>query len=353
MIERGIKPVTAFEKTLAPWPSVCLKCGKSVSPTYANVVTKGQGGCEYCAKEDRKVDPEVAKQNMIERGVWPIADFVNTSDKWLCVCMECGEFVTPRYNSVAHKGNGGCKHCAKPDLDPSVAKAEMIGRDLWPISPYPGTNLPWLCVCMECGEFVKVRHAGVRSRGSRCKFCARKAIQPERVKAKLIARGLWPVEVIKDTHSKCLCVCMECGEFATPRIDSIIHSLQGGCTRCATSGFKLDEPAYVYLMVHPERMIAKVGVCNIGTGRIRKHERVGWDLGHPARLIRFETGRQAKAVETAAIAMWRGRGLGWGRVAGDGDQKFDGFTETVSLVRADKTVTAIDGLWADIQHAAS
>jgi hypothetical protein len=106
-------------------------------------------------------------------------------------------------------------------------------------------------------------------------------------------------------------------------------------------------------MVHPERMIAKVGVCNIGTGRIRKHERVGWDLGHPARLIRFETGRQAKAVETAAIAMWRGRGLGWGRVAGDGDQKFDGFTETVSLVRADKTVTAIDGLWADIQHAAS
>jgi hypothetical protein len=146
---------------------------------------------------------------------------------------------------------------------------------------------------------------------------------------------------------------MECGEFVTPRVSSIIHDAQGGCTNCATSGFKLDEPAYVYLMVHLDRMIAKVGVCNIDTGRTRKHERAGWDLGYPARLIRFETGRQAKAVETAAIAMWRGRGHGWGPAVGDGDQKFDGFTETVSLVRADKTVTAIDDLWTDIQHAAS
>jgi hypothetical protein len=108
MIQRRVWPVAAFVKTLAPWLSVYMECGVFVSPSYANVVTKRQGGCVFCAAKLRTVDAAQAKQQMIERGLWPIKEFINTSDRWLCVCMTCGVFVNPRYNSVVHKGNGGC-----------------------------------------------------------------------------------------------------------------------------------------------------------------------------------------------------------------------------------------------------
>ncbi|MER5319219.1 hypothetical protein [Streptosporangium roseum] len=348
MIERKLWPIAKFEKTLSTWLCVCMECGEFVTPIYANVVTRKQGGCKFCSIKAKTSDATAAKAAMIERGVWPIEDFRNTSDKWLCVCMECGKFVTPRYNSVVHKGNGGCEHCGRRELDPEEAKKRMISHDLWPITKFPGSNHPWLCVCIECGEFVTPRYGGTAGRGRGCKFCAGIALTPETAKARMIKRGMWPIETFKKSGEKWLSVCMKCGEFNSARYDSVASGNQGGCTACSTSGFRERDPAWIYLVVNDNLNAAKVGICNIGTGRIDKHEGRGWILYkyHPLTI-----GADARTAEKLTISTWRSRGEGWGAVLAGGTEKYDGFTETVSLTRTDKTITSVETLWLDVTNA--
>ncbi|MFF4126791.1 hypothetical protein ACFYYP_24960 [Microbispora rosea] len=348
MIACGVWPVAVFKKTLAPWLCVCMECGEFVKPSYANVVTKGQGGCQFCAIRSKTIDPSDAKQAMIERGVWPIEKFRNTSDKWLCVCMECGEFVTPRYNSVVHKGNGGCAPCGRKEIDPVQAKAFMISKGMWPVEKFVNGNAPWLCVCMGCGEFITPRYGGTRYRGSGCKFCAQKALNPEVAKARMIKRGYWPIAKITGSHDRILCVCMKCGEFNSPRYDSVVSGIQGGCLACAKSGFKVAEPAFIYLLHHKLWKAAKVGIYNIDSGRLAKHERLGWAL---YRTYAFDTGHSAWLVEQKVLRTWRSRGDDWGPVLPLGTEKYDGYTETVSLTRQNGDSTSIEILWEDVMRA--
>ncbi|WP_424536905.1 hypothetical protein ACOZ38_45035 [Sphaerisporangium viridialbum] len=346
MIRRGVWPVAPYVNTLTPWPCRCMACGEYVSPTYANVASKGQGGCAPCAIRERMLDSDAAKQEMVNRGVWPISAFPNTSSKWLCVCMACGDFVKTSYNSVVHHGNGGCERCGRPDLDPDQATRDMLARELQPLEPFPGTNEPWQCKCTVCDETVAPYHASVKWRGSGCKYCARRAVNPQKIKERMISQGYWPVSTFTHTHQPWLCVCMECGDFVTPRADTILNARQGGCQNCARSGFKEGEPAIVYLMQNTDLAAAKVGICNIGTGRIRKHERAGWILYD---TIEFDTGKLALAVEKATVAVWRARG--WEPVLGLGGTKYDGFTETVNIHRKDGGKIPFSALWADVVNA--
>ncbi|MFB7054831.1 hypothetical protein ACFCXT_17145 [Streptomyces vinaceus] len=348
MIEKGVWPISAFVKTLAPWLCVCMTCGEFVFPTYGSVVTSGYGGCKYCAVASKTMDSAAAKERMIASGVWPVADFKNTSNPWLCVCMTCGRFVKPRYNSVIHKGHGGCQFCGRREVDPRHAKAVMIAHNLWPISSFPGTSGPWLCVCMKCGEFVNPRYGGTAYRGSTCKFCAGKAVDPETAKARMIAKGYWPIAVFAGARAPWLCVCMECGTFNSPRYSSIVSDNQGGCSQCSTSGFRDDAPALIYLMVHDARGSAKVGICNVGTGRIEKHERNGWVLFD---THTFDLGVHARDAERATLTTWRSRGEDWKAALLPDEDKYDGFSETVSLVRADGHMTDPAQLWDDVLNS--
>ncbi|MCM3885043.1 hypothetical protein [Frankia sp. R82] len=343
MIERGVWPIESFDRTLAPWPSVCMECGSFISPTYANVVSRGQGGCRECARRDRGIDPEVAKSEMINSGVWPVADFVNTSVPWLCVCMVCGEFVRPRYNSVVHKGNGGCEKCGRREVNPEVAKATMIAHGMWPVAPFRRTVDPWLCVCMECGEFIMPRYAGTARRASGCKFCKGKAINPDTAKKKMIERGYWPIVEITASHVPCMSICMGCGDVVTPRYDSVVSSGQGGCPNCSTSGFRDTDPALIYLLIR--ETVAKIGICNIGSPRLQQHVRKGWDV---YATYAVKTGAEARLAEKVTLECWRVRGVGWGFVLDLDGERYDGYTETVSLVRRDGTETPIRLLWQDI-----
>ncbi|MDT3443161.1 hypothetical protein [Pseudofrankia sp. BMG5.37] len=343
MIGRGIWPIEPFDRTLAPWLCVCMECGSFVSPTYANVVSRGQGGCKECARRSNATDPDTAKDAMIERGVWPVAGFVNTSDPWLCVCMLCGKFVTPRYNSVVHKGNGGCEHCGRREVDASIAKATMMAHGIWPVAPFRGTNVPWLCVCMECGEFITPHYAGTASRSSGCKFCKGKAINPKVAMKKMIERGYWPIVEITSSHAPCKSMCMRCGEIVTPRYDTIVNAGQGGCSNCATSGFRDTESSLIYLLRRDS--VAKVGICNVGSPRLQQHARRGWVV---YATYLFATGAEARLVEKVTVESWRARGDGWNFILHPGGDRYDGYTETVSLVRLDGTQTPIEEVWQDI-----
>ena len=104
------------------------------------------------------------------------------------------------------------------------------------------------------------------------------------------------------------------------------------------SGFRPGEAALVYLLRHERLQAAKVGVCNMGTGRISRHLRRGWQL-HAT--LAFEAGRDALRLEREVLAEWRAQDL---EPVRDGGRSYDGWTETASLSSA----MTVEVLWSGV-----
>jgi hypothetical protein len=56
----------------------------------------------------RRIIEEYAVNAMLERGTRPIEPFPGTQKPWRCVCLTCGDESQPRYNDVVNKGTGAC-----------------------------------------------------------------------------------------------------------------------------------------------------------------------------------------------------------------------------------------------------
>lgn len=56
----------------------------------------------------RKITEEAAVATMIARGTRPVEPFPGTQVPWRCECLICGEQSSPRYNDVVNKGTGPC-----------------------------------------------------------------------------------------------------------------------------------------------------------------------------------------------------------------------------------------------------
>ncbi len=185
----------------------------------------------------------------MEKGVWPVSDWPGGARKWLCVCMTCGSFVTPTYNNVMRPGRGGCTHCARKAaaarrrLSAAEAVDIMRAAGVEPLEDYPGVDAPWKCRCLnpECpgvwnGEpaDIRPRLSDVRvSKRSACKYCARRAVRPERATRQMIERGVLPVEEYPGALKPWKCRCLACGALITPRYANVVLNGAGGCAFCA------------------------------------------------------------------------------------------------------------------------
>ncbi|MFI7057430.1 hypothetical protein ACIBLB_35690 [Streptosporangium canum] len=107
---------------------------------------------------------------------------------------------------------------------------------------------------------------------------------------------------------------------------------------CAETGFKRDKPALVYLVTNQRLRAAKIGICNLGTGRVEKHEGRGW---RRYKTLEFIAGCDAETVEQEVIAEWRAQG--WKPVR-DGKGTYDGWTETVPL----NDEITVEALWTGV-----
>ena len=109
----GVKPLTPYVSSSKRWKSQCLKCKSIVYPTYSNI-KNGTGGCGYCAQ--RIVHPKDAKKIMLKASLSPIDPYPGADKRWKCQCLKCKRTVFPTYSHVK-AGHTGCIHCAPAGLD--------------------------------------------------------------------------------------------------------------------------------------------------------------------------------------------------------------------------------------------
>ncbi|WP_371782852.1 hypothetical protein [Streptosporangium subroseum] len=334
----GVEPLEDFPGVDRPWRCLCLNAlcpglwmgdPADIRPRLTDARVSKISACKYCART--AIRPERAAQQMIERGVRPLEGYRGAWIPWRCECLKCGaEDITPAYANVVLSQQGGCKYCGGTMRVPEQqAISEMLAAGVEPLEPYPSVNTRWKCKCLapDCpgptSRLIYPRLSWVRRGSQACKWCAGVVIDPVTAYQVMINRvGLVPQEPYPGVREKWKCFCPKCENIVYPTLGSV-NSRGSGCGECAESGFKRDKPALVYFVTNQRLSAAKIGVCNLNTGRIEKHEGRGWQR---YMTLEFAVGRDAETVEQEVIAEWRAQG--WKPVR-DGEAIYDGWTETV------------------------
>ena len=230
----GLEPLEPYLNSKHKWRCRCLKCGSEVCPQYNTIITK-KSGCRICGKleggKKRRILESEAIKTMLAEGYKPLDPYINSQRHWRCIHIECGREVSPTYGQIK-SGHGGCKHCARVYVDPVDAIEVMRKAGYEPLEPYVNSGHKWKCRCLNCGEATTPTYGEARV-GSRCKYCARKAVTPDDAVALMRKGGFEPMERYPGSMEPWMCRHLECGGIRFPRY---AHVQQGrrACKVCST-----------------------------------------------------------------------------------------------------------------------
>jgi hypothetical protein len=230
-LENDLDPLVEYPGSGVPWKSIHKICGREVSPTYSNV-RQGHSGCKYCV--GNIADENKARNLFISRGLLPFEPYKNALVSWKSIHQQCGNIVTPRYNTV-QQGSSGCGFCAgnKP-ITETQALELFESKNLRPLEPFPGTNISWKCIHESCGKTVFPRYSDVKQGGSGCKYCAGVFVDADDAVALFISKGLEPQEPYQNSAAPWLAIHKKCGRIVSPAFSSV-NAGGSGCAYCAGS----------------------------------------------------------------------------------------------------------------------
>lgn len=180
-----------------------------------------------------RIDPDVARSDMLAAGFSPLEPFTDTKTPWRCRCLapDCGLVSTPTLGNVRHR-KSRCKYCAGKAVDPDVALALVTEAGWEPLEEFRLATRPWPCRCLACGETTGVYIKSVRN-GVRCGVCQSRRIPPEVAEARVRELGYEPLEPYPGSNKfPWLMRHLECGDEVTPTYNGIAGGKQGGCLRC-------------------------------------------------------------------------------------------------------------------------
>ncbi len=225
-LKNHLKPLEPFVNSQEPWKSECLKCGKTVSPKYTKVKSRGHQ-CGYCA--GNIVDSKDALSVMEKAGFLPITKYPGGNNPWKVKCKKCGNLSSPNYTSV--KAGSKCKFCMGALLHPEDAVAAIRKRSYVPLEKFPGTTKAWKVKCKDCRRVYKIK---MHSRNSiaKCAYCAGIKVEVKDVYAHLKNIGLKPLEKYVNARTPIRCRCESCLRIISPSW-SHLKNKKSGCAYCA------------------------------------------------------------------------------------------------------------------------
>ena len=123
-------------------------------------------------------------------------------------------------------------------INPQQAIRTMKEAGYQPLEDYPGSSIPWLCICKRCGNQVAVRRSHIVAGRVGCKFCAKNSrSQKQRRDSKstialMENAGLQPLEEYVNSDKPWKSKCLKCGKIVSPTFSHIKQG-RGGCNFCA------------------------------------------------------------------------------------------------------------------------
>ena len=300
MRSAGLEPLEPYPGSKAPWDCRCTTCGTAFSTTYIRV--KNYRACENCLQREVALRAETVMRNA---GAEPLTEYPGTRTPWLCRCRKCGRQITPRHSSV-RQGQRPCRYCSRKAIDSEDAVASMRNAGLVPLVDFPGVGRAWQCICVRCGQKVSPCLTSIRA-GQGCRYCAGQVVDVEFADNLLRAAGAAPLVPYPGATKPWPCRCLQCGRTIRPRYNCVQQG-QGPCRHCGKGGFDYDKPGSVYVLQHRIKGggTIKVGVSNVGTNRLKLFASYGWELVFESPPIE---GAWAYSIEQNTLRSVRNRGL--------------------------------------------
>ena len=299
MLQSDLKPLEDYKSVHSRWRSECLRCLRITFPTFQKVRLRGHQ-CGWCART--RLDIREAKEILVSAGAIPIGEYPGANNRWRSKCATCDREIQPKVSVVA-LGGGACAYCGQRKVDPLEAESVMRKSGVEPTEPYPGARVPWLSRCLTCLRSVSPQYANVSTGHVPCVYCAKKRVDPQTAFELAISRGLEPLEPYPGSVVPWDMKCLKCSKQTSVTWVSLNQKREGaGCSSCTPFGFKPNIESYVYFISNEDREAFKIGISNLGSGRLAKHRKNGWVI---MRLLKFELGSDAHDVEQKTLKYLR------------------------------------------------
>jgi hypothetical protein len=309
MLKARLRPIVTYQSNHTPWKCLCLKCKRVVTPTLAQVRSRGTG-CKYCGR--RAVDPIEAKELFNKNLLKPLIKYPGAESGWKSKCLKCNSIVYPTYSNI-RTGHNGCKYCAKEigAAKHSKSKSEVYKflrkNGYYPLlkSDFVSAQQPVVSKHKPCGTVVEARYFSIQQGRGCCNYCGTQQgalkwantledVLPllKRKKITLLDKKL---KGMRENHKF---KCKVCGLIWTTRLASLTSDI--GCPNCADYGLKPNLPSYIYLIKHSKYVALKIGIANSNKvrDRLAKHQENGWEL---IEKKAFRTGAKARKVELGCL----------------------------------------------------
>jgi hypothetical protein len=170
-----LKPLEDYKNKDTRWKCECLRCNRIVYTRYSHL-RDGVGGCAYCSK--RKVDEADAVKIMLKAKLQPLEPYKGNKPRWKCKCLRCNKTVFPSYNAI-QRGQSGCKYCAGKVVSQAQAKKLFLKAKLIPLEPYKTSNAKWKSQCLNCNQIVYPTYGNVYMGHSGCVYCSEIGFKPQ------------------------------------------------------------------------------------------------------------------------------------------------------------------------------
>ena len=295
----GLEPKEKFKGPHHPWKSIHIKCGRNVSPRWANV-QQGNSGCAYCSGS--KVDMKEVKALLKELELKPLEPYKDGKTPWKCIHTKCGKNVSPTYNAL-QRGQGPCESCGKNMVGEDEAYELLRKNKYKPLTNFPGGSFPWPSIHTVCGSKVDVVSTYLRRGGKGCSVCAgTKPISANQALKLFKSRGFTPLIKFKGAKHPWKSKHNVCGKIVTPTYGSLRSG--SGCKFCQIGGINLLAPAYLYLITHDSLNSHKIGIGGFDSSmdRLEKHKKQGWKT---YRQMDLNTAEEAYEIEQAVLTWLR------------------------------------------------
>jgi hypothetical protein len=315
----------------------CLEC-EYVDEVTPNSVARGRR-CRQCA--DRlPLDQAAWDARAAAVGVRWRERVVTSQARYLATCTRCGHDWRVRAANIAR--GAGCPVCRREEAS-AKRRASRTQRDQeaaavgirW-LEPPERARVPTLAECLTCHRQYKVTPNAVQS-GARCSVCVGQLVTQDDWHERARAAGIEWLAPVKSRSTPTPARCTKC-QWVWEAWPSRIRD-GGGCPKCAHYGLNPSAPGLLYLLLHEELSLMKIGIMAQSSSRLRQHKRRGWDV---VQTWTTDTAARAARIEDLIVEWWQERGCVFALrsevPAGDG------FTETVHVgkVSVPRTIAAVE-----------
>jgi hypothetical protein len=185
--------------------------------------------CIYCSRN--MVNETKALDVINKAGFKALTSFPGMNKPWEVQCKVCKKVTSPTYRNV-NKGSG-CKYCGKRAVDPVDAKAAMLKRGFKTVGKFPGATKYWDVICIKCNKPDKIRMHSINT-VSGCSYCARVKLDINDVYKRMEFLDFKPLEKFKTARTPWKMKCLKCKHTISPTWDKINGQKRGrGCGYCS------------------------------------------------------------------------------------------------------------------------